>query len=303
MSLSASALPILLALLGAMGFGLSGLLAQYGLRHGDARVGSMISIGTTAALYWLMLPVALREAHFTARTLVEFVLVFGAVGLFSPGLSLFCSFEGNRRLGPTISATIASTAPLFGAAAAVSVLGERMTTGIALGTLGIVAGVMVLSWRGRGRRDAPLWAVLFPLGAAVLRGGGFAATKLGFSLVSAPLLAALVAYNVSFVGVFLARRLSGQGAPWTGLGLSALRGIWRSGLRWFFITGTLNGAALACQYVALSRGDVVVVAPVVSTYPIFTFGFSLLFRAERLSTRIALGVALVVLGVVAVTHR
>ncbi|HKI98791.1 MAG TPA: DMT family transporter [bacterium] len=300
--MGASPLPALLALLGAMFFGISGLAAQQGLRHGDARHGSLISIGTTALFYWLLLPYSLHEAHWTAATLLRFLAVFGAIGLLSPSVSLLLSFEGNRRLGPTVSGTIASTAPLFGAGSAVLVLGERLTPGVGLGTLGIVAGVMVLSWRRAGRRDAPLWAALFPLGAAIVRGGGHMVTKLAFEVAVAPFTAALVTYNVSFVAVALANRFGSARRPRIGLA-AELRAILHSGRRWFLLTGVLNGLALLCQFVALSRGQVVVVSPIVSTYPLFTFAFSLLFRLERLGLRIALGVLLVVLGVVAVsTH-
>jgi drug/metabolite transporter (DMT)-like permease len=299
--MATSALPVLLSLLGAACYGASGLLAQLGLRHGDARQGALISIGTTALCYWLLLPLALLEAPWTPGALLRCLGLFGAIGLFSPSVSLLLSFEGNRRLGATISGTIASTAPLFGVASAVLVLGERMTPGVALGTLGIVAGVMVLSWRGRGRREAPLWAALFPLGAAIVRGGSHMATKLAFGLVDAPLAAALVTYNVSFLAVTLAGRL-GPARP-AGPLVAVLRRILGGGLRWFVVTGVLNGLALVCQYVALSQGQVVVVSPIVSTYPLFTFALSLAFRVERLGPRIALGVALVVLGVVAVsTH-
>jgi uncharacterized membrane protein len=65
----------------------------------------------------------------------------------------------------------------------------------------------------------------------------------------------------------------------------------------------LNGLALLCQYVALSLGRVVVVSPMISTFPLFTLGISLLFGVERLSLRIGVGVLLVVLGVVVISTR
>jgi drug/metabolite transporter (DMT)-like permease len=290
--------PALLALLGAALFGTSGLVARMGLLHGNARLGSLISIAVTAAFYWAVSPLLLPEVPWTAAALLLFGAVFAGIGLVSPGLSLFLSFEGNRRLGATVSGTIAATAPLFAAGSAVLLLGERMSTGIAAGTLAIVGGVMVLSWQGRGRRAWPLWAALFPLGAAFLRGGGQMAAKFGLAVAPAPFTAALVAYSISFVAVLLAYQLGATPLPRRGLRV-ALGG----GVGWFALTGVLNGLALVCSYLALSAGRVVVVSPIVSTYPLFTFALSLVLRVERLGPRILAGVLLVVLGVIVVSTQ
>jgi drug/metabolite transporter (DMT)-like permease len=290
-------IPASLALLAAALFGASGLVARLGLMHGSARLGALISIGATAAFYWLLAPLLLGEASWQTGTLLRFLLAFTLVGLVSPSVSLFLSFEGNRRLGPTVSGTLAATAPLFGAGSAVLVLGERLTAGIAVGTLAIVAGVMVLSWRGAGGRGWALWTALFPLGAALLRGGAHMGAKLGLGVAPAPLTAALVSYSASFVAVSLAHGLGG--AP----GGELRRMVRGAALGWFALTGVLNGLALICQFLALNVGRVVVVSPIVSTYPIFTFALSLVFRVERLGPRIAAGVALVILGVVAVSTQ
>ncbi len=97
---------------------------------------------------------------------------------------------------------------------------------------------------------------------------------------------------MSFLAVWGVNRLLGHRVA-----LAALRG----GARWFVLTGVLNGLAILGLYSALNVGRVVVVSPVVATYPLFTFAISLLLRIERLGPRIALGVALVVSGVIAIS--
>jgi drug/metabolite transporter (DMT)-like permease len=293
-----SLLPAGLALLGAFFFGLSSHAVRLGLRGSTARLGSIVSIGATAAFYWLLAPLLLWEADWSLETLLPFVAIFALVGLVSPGLSLFLSYEANRVMGPTISGTLAATAPLFGAGGAVLVLGERLTPGVALGTVAIVAGVMALSWQGRGRRRWPLWAVLLPLGAALFRGGAHLGVRMGMLVTPAPFTGVLIAFSVSFLAVTLAY----QAGP-TPLPLRRLRAALGGGLGWFALTGVLNGLALLCQYVALSLGRVVVVSPMISTFPLFTLGISLLFGVERLSLRIGVGVLLVVLGVVVISTR
>lgn len=292
------ALPVLLALLAAMLFGTSSVMARLGLRHGDARQGTLISISSTAVFLWLLYPLLGTGTQWTAGALLRFAALFAGVGLLSPSLSLFLAFEANRRMGPTVSGTVASTAPLFAVTAAVLLLGERLTPMLAVGTLGVVAGVMVLSWRGRRPREFPGWALLLPLGAAALRGLSHMATKYGLSLTPAPYLGVLAAFTASFLLVGSVHRLQGRTLPPGGL-----QGLVLGGSRWFVVTGVLNGTALLCQFTALGQGRVVVVSPVVSTFPLFTFAVSMLLGVERLDVRILVGVLVVVAGVALVASQ
>ncbi|GIS91195.1 MAG: hypothetical protein CM1200mP20_12360 [Pseudomonadota bacterium] len=61
------------------------------------------------------------------------VILFMLIGLFRPFLSANFALAGIRHLGPTLSSTLASTAPLFGVLFAVLILGESMTPTLLLG--------------------------------------------------------------------------------------------------------------------------------------------------------------------------
>ncbi len=291
---TADVYPVLLALLGSALFGTSNLVARYALRHAAPRFGSLLSIGATAAFYWLLFPFFPGEVPWGTEMLPGFVLVFAVIGLVSPSVTLFLAFEGNRRMGATVSGTLASTAPLWAAGSAIVVLGEHLTPAVAVGVAGIVAGVMVFTWQGAGRRDWPLWAALFPLGAAALRGGVQMGSKVGFAYAEAPFTAGLITFTVSLVCVALAYRLSGLRVP---------ARPFAGGMRWFLVTGVLNGSAMLCMLSALAVGRVVVVSPVISTYPLFTFFLAWAARAETLGWRIFVGVTLAVAGVVLITLR
>jgi drug/metabolite transporter (DMT)-like permease len=287
-------MPVLLGLLAGMCFGVSVVVARFGLFRADARTGSLVSIATTACAYWVLFPFFLHESVWTAPVLWRFVPLFALIGVFSPGLSLLLAFEGNRVLGPTLSATVASTAPLFAAIFAVALLGEQPSLPVVLGTLAIVAGVIVLSWRGRSVRDWRLGAVLALLGAAVIRGGVHIGSKVGFGLAEAPFTGALVTFSASFAVMAAAYQLSGRRLP-----VSELKRV----APWFVLTGLLNGVGLLATYSALSLGRVVVVSPMVSTYPLFTLGLASLLHFERASRRVLLGVVMVVAGVAAIAAR
>jgi drug/metabolite transporter (DMT)-like permease len=282
--------PLLLALIAAFLFGTSALVGWRGLRRVEPQTGSMVSIATSAAIFAMASPLFMESRPVNVPAL----LVFALMGMFQPALSLFFSYEGLSRLGATISATVASTAPLFAAAAAIAVLGEHPTPAIAVGTLGIVAGVIVLSWRGKLRRDWRPAALLYPTSAAFIRGTVNIGMKYGLSLMPAPYTAGLVAYLVATVVaalIFLAR------------GRRFSLGSMGPGMGWFLGAGTLNCLATFCLFSALQTGQVIVVVPILSAYPLFTWGAGLLFRLERFSLRVSLAVVLVVGGVMLVALR
>ena len=67
---------------------------------------------------------------------------------------------------------------------------------------------------------------------------------------------------------------------------------------WFIAVGIVNGAAVLLLYLALNRGPVTIVAPLVACYPLLTLILNWLFLGQRIPTRFALaGVFTTVAGV------
>ena len=212
-------------------------------------------------------------------------LLFAAIGVFFPALVTLLTFASNERLGPSVTGTVSSTAPLFALAAAVLILGERIPPRALVATLGVVAGVALLSWRGGATLGRALW---LPLLGAALRGLVQVVAKAGLALWPSPFAASLIGYSVSSVTVLAVnRRASHQRAR-----------VARSARLWFMATGLLNGAAVLLMYGALSAAPVSLVAPVVAGYPLVTVILgSALLREERLSVRIASGALLIVAAI------
>lgn len=286
----ATPLPMLLSLLAASLFGAQAVLARRALRYVNAQTGAMISIVTAACVFWFLYVWQADAAHWHSPG----IWVFASNGLLHPMLSMFLSFEANRRMGATVSATIAATTPLFATAGAVLGLGEHLTVELLLGTLGIVAGVVALSWSGAAARGWPLGALVFPTGAALVRAFNHVWGRFGVILLPVPVLAAALSFGVSGVLSVLGYRIRMGHLP---------RGIPRNGLFWCLMSGLTVAAAILAMYTALSIGTVVVVSPIMNTYPLFTLAWSLLFRQETLSTRIGVGVVLVVGGVTLIGLR
>jgi drug/metabolite transporter (DMT)-like permease len=268
----------MLAGVSAICFGAALVTAKFGLRSVDARSGAAISIPTATALLVLAAPLALDVSGFTLAA----ALIFGAVGIFFPAVVTLLTFAANDRLGPSVTGTVSSTAPLFALLAALLILGERIPARALVATAAVVAGVALLSWRGGTLMRRALW---LPVAGAALRGLVQVVAKAGLTLWPSPFAASLIGYSVSSVTVTLAAR-------------GRQRWRERSALLWFMATGLLNGLAVLLMYAALSAAAVSLVAPVVAGYPLVTvmLGAAVL-REEALSVRTVAGALLIVGGI------
>lgn len=103
------------------------------------------------------------------------------------------------------------------------------------------------------------------------------------------------------VGTFLA-------LFWGTLGFAALSArnlgprspSWRRGALYFSGAGVFSSMGVTLMFTALSRGEVVILSPILATNPLFTLLFAAVFLrgVERITRRHVLGTALVVAGVI-----
>ena len=275
---------LLLAGLSAMCFGTALITAKCGLRRLNARAGAAISIPTATVLFVLATPFFLDTSQFV----ITAALLFALVGLFFPAIVTLLTFTSNDRLGPSVTGTISSTAPLFALLAAAVVLGEHIHARALFATCGVVAGVALLSWRAPSSKSPLLRsALVFPVAGAIVRGLAQAMAKAGLLLWPNPFAAGLIGYVVSSTTVIVADRAAGSRSPRN-----------RQTVAWFAATGLLNGSAVLLMYIALNRAPVSLVAPVVATYPLVTVLLSaILLRDEPLNLRVVLGTLVTVAAV------
>ena len=279
-----------LSLFSAFLFALGIHVSRIGLRYLDSQSGALIQIGAATALYWIFAPFFV-EAHYWLSPVIGLLV---AIGVFRPFLSANLAMAGTRRLGPTISSTLSSTSPLFGVAFGVLLLGEALTPATVLGTLGIVAGVVVLSWRGDKHRDWVAWALLLPVGAAIIRSLAHVFAKIGLETLPSPFFVGLVGYSASFIVALLNAKRRRQ----------TRSELIVPGAQWFVCTGVIYGASIFSLNYALQCGKLVTVAPIVACAPIFTLLLgAVVFREDALNWRVVLSVALVVPSVVMIAVR
>jgi len=266
--------------------GLGLVLTQLGLRHLSPLRGACISVPSSALAYIALAPFVLDLDAFDARGAV----LFAISGCLFPATVTLLTFEGNRRLGPSIAGALGNLSPVFAILMAVVLLSEIPRSGQLAGLAVILAGVLLIIG---APRDMPQrffgWAILLLLLASFIRGLVQPAVKIGLAYWPNPFAASFIAYIMSAI-VILSTGLAREGR-------TALLHP-PPGWQWFVPVGLLNGFSVILIYVALMRGSVAVVAPLVACYPLATLVFSrLLLGAGGIGWRVALGVGITVAGV------
>jgi uncharacterized membrane protein len=268
-------------------FALSNHFTNMGLERSDARSGALVSVATSALAYWLFAPFFLESWYW----LTTAALMFAIVGIIRPALSTTLAISSIKMMGPTLTSSLTAATPIFGAMFAIVILGEHLSLPIAIGTAAVVAGAVVAAWSPKGlKRTWPLWAIVLPLGASLIRAIGHIATKYGLIEVDSPSFAVLVGNTVSLAtAAFMFRR---QKRPLSVTGGSNV---------WFFAAGIANALSLQFLNNALALGDVVAVVPIVSATPVFTLLLGLFyFGRETITWRTVGTIVLIVPGVILV---
>lgn len=281
-------LPSLLALLAAFMFALAAHIQNIGLNRTNGQIASLVIVLTTAGLFWIIAPLVLNPAHF----LTSAALLFAFSGLLRPTISVSLWTHGIRLLGPTLTSGLGASGPIFAALFAFLLLGEVMTLPVAIGTLLVIAGILVATLRGKtSKADWPLWAISLPMGAELCRAIAHSFTKIGFDEVNDPFFAGLMATTTA--AVLLTARYAAQGQR---LDFRA------SGIRWFVVSGLFSGGGILVLNVALQLGQVITVIPIVSSSPLFAILLGLLvFGREQLTWQTFVTIGLIVPGVMLVS--
>lgn len=273
----------LIALSSAAFFGLLVHFHRRGLDTTDGATGSMVNAAALAGMFWITSPLWLDPGWFRTPG----ALIFAITGLFFPVGALRLQMLSVPRMGPVLTGAISSFVPFFAALPALVLFGEHLGMqgwlGLGLMTLGLVA----LTRPGRNfRRDWPIWVVVFPLGAAAIRGGMQPGLKIAMETAPSPAFGVMIMATVSTLLMLV-------------LQVASRKPIAKPtrGWIWFSIAGMTQGMALFLLTTALKIGDVVIAASLSSTAPLWgLFYGAVIFKREVLGLRHLVVAALVVSG-------
>jgi uncharacterized membrane protein len=277
---------VLFAFASAFLLGAGVVLAQFGLRTVEPLSGASISVPSFTLLFILLSPLLLHGEPIVWRGLP----IFAAIGLVFPAMLTLLTFASNRALGPVVTSTLGNLAPLFAVSMAVAVLHEPLQAKQLAGlVIAVIGAVIITVTRPRDSGSWRSWALLLPLGGALVRGLAPPIMKLGLQVWPSPLWACLIGYAMSSIVVLTVQRVR--------TGSSVVDGSWPDRL-WFAATGLCNGLSALALFSAVRNGPITLVAPLLAIYPLVTLLLtSILLRHVRITLRIIAGAALTVAGV------
>ena len=282
--------PHLFALAGAVSSALATILIRQGLRHGNFFVGFWINVIVGVVGLWGAV-LLLEPADAYRAAAIPLFMLSGIIGTASGRLLRFVSIE---KVGAPVAASIINLNPFIATGLAIVVLGERVTLPIIGGTCVIVLGTTLLSLSGRRVGFRPV-DLSYPFLSASCFGMVAIIRKLGLSQAG-PLFGSAVNITTALVTftAFLLASGNRQAFLWKGRGMVSFVGA-----------GIAENLSVFLVLVAMSLGEVSVVAPLAGTAPLFVLPFTSVFLkgVETLTGRLVVGAMLIVLGVALLTIK
>jgi len=295
---------VLYALLAAFSLGGYTIVVERGLRYSSPLSGILIMLIVETSVL-MSLAGFTGGFFFQMESSIVFALVaFVLAGVLAPGLGNLLSYVSIERLGVVVSSPISASSPLFATLGAILVLGESPTVSIIAGTILISIGIALVYFGGleRSKGDSEgsremfqkMWRldIIFPLLGAFSFGFSDVVRKIGLDSFTSPILAAAIGSATSLI-VF------GIASIFTRM----RQNVSHKGFTIFAFAGILHAIVMLSLYYAMSLGEVILVRPIISAWPLFTLLLAhLLFRnVERVTLGILCGVMLIILSVILIT--
>ncbi len=279
----------LIALLTAIFYASALVSARRGLKYSTPITVTCVSVIVQTVTLWaaIFLTGGIPEVSPIA------VLLFVIVGITQLGVR-FLAFTGVHKIGASRSSSLQSISPLIAAVIAVTILHEKPSFAVVVGTLLVVIGIILVSWRPE--KQIPTfrwWHLLFPVAAAFLTGINHPIRRYALSLSNEPLFFAGLMGSASLAGFIGYLLLSPVNEPL----------IWNRKAIWpFIMTGLFETLSILFIVTALSLGTVVVVAPIAATYPVWALLGTVIFLRDLEPVKLLtiLGTLSVVAGTIAI---
>ena len=280
-----------LAVVVAFIFAVGDITGRLAVRHSTPYTGALL--GTFAGLVLFAL-IALGSGSWEAVNLTG-ILWFVVAGVFYPGFGYIAIFKAFERVGVARTAAVLGMSPMISVTIAVLFLGERPGFFELCGTALIVLGVVNISLeKDDGEGGISFRKLLWPILTAVCFGATPILRKTGLQYLPSPVMGMLFS---SLGGMFILLACIGF------IPRAQRFSRHRLGAVQYILTGLIYALAVYLYFLALDKGAVSAVVPLVMTYPLFVLIImALVFRKlERITPRLIVGAILTVAGAGVIT--
>jgi uncharacterized membrane protein len=278
------------ALLTALSFACSNVTVKRGFRHSSPLTATFVSLLIHSVVLWTVVlatggvpPVALAG-----------VAAIVISGLLQPAIRHF-HYTGIHKLGTARAVTLRNSYPFLTVIAGVVFLGEPLTVIGVIGTVLVVLGIVLTSWRMDQNLPSFRWVyVLYPGATVLLTTIVHPLRRYALLQSNEPLFFAALVGPVallSFAAFYISPACQ-EKLVWD------RRAVWPLAL-----SGIFETLAVLFMLTAFASGPVVIVSPISATAPIWTMILSAIFlrQIERIDRASVIGTICVVAGVVAIS--
>lgn len=277
------------AWLTAFSFACANVTVGHGMRYSTPLTATFVSLIVHSTVLWsaVFLTGGIPPINFIAAGAIFFT------GMVQPFMRFF-QYKGMEKIGTSRAITLRNSYPVLSVLIGIVFLGEEPTLLGAIGTMLIVSGIVLSSWKLDEQFKGFRWLhAVFPLIAACLTSVVHPLRRYALIQSNEPLFFAALVGPFSLLAFAL--------YYWTPLNQEKL--VWDRRALWPFLFSGL-GETLAVLFMlqAFAVGSVVTVSPITATSPIWTalLGAIFLRRLERFTPASVIGTLCVVAGVIAI---
>ena len=275
-----------------MGWAIDSVLVRFGLRQSNIFAAMLMSYAVSITCVWSYLIVTTPLEFLTSPVMIYYVIS----GCMQPIFARALFYQGITRIGVARAGPLRGIEPLFAAAIALLVFNEQSGIQVYFGTILIVTSLWLISGQQEQTTSWRYIDALLPISAAFISAISQTLRKQALQIIPDPFVAVAVVTSVSLLLLLGFVFATGR--------VQQLR-MNRSSFHFFLGAAVVATTAQIANFVALGRGQMSVIIPLLNTTPLFTVFFTAIFlrKVETVTTRIVCGAILMVGGVVLITSR
>lgn len=282
--------PQFFAWLTAFSFAVANVTVRHGMRYSTPLTATFVSLIIHTIVLWtaVFLTGGIPEVAWLG------VAAIFLTGIVQPAMRVF-QYKGMEKIGTSRAITLRNSYPVLSVVIGIVFLGEQITLLGAIGTVLIVAGIVLSSWKlDEQFKDFRWLYVIYPLITASITSVVHPLRRFALLQSNEPLFFAALVGPISLLSF----------AAYYATPANQEKLIWDRRALWPFLLSGL-GETLAVLFMlnAFAHGPVVIVSPISATSPIWTalLGAIFLRQLEGLTWASMLGTISVVVGVIAIT--
>jgi drug/metabolite transporter (DMT)-like permease len=278
------------ALLTALAFAFSNVSVRRAFVHSTPLTATFVSLLIHSVVLWI----AVFTTGGVPQAALAGIIAIATTGLIQPAIRHF-HYTGIHKIGTSRAVTLRNSYPIFTVIAGILFLGEPPTLLGTIGTLLVVTGIVLTSWRIDKNIPSFRWAYLFyPVATVLLTTIVHPLRRYALLQSDEPLFFAALVGLVALLSLalFCVSPACAEKLVWD-----------RRAFGPMLVSGIFETAAVLLMLIAFSLGPVVIVSPITATAPIWTAILSAIFLRdiERINPASAIGTICVVSGVIAIS--